>query len=494
MIMPEYTAEQFAQKAFEYNLLDARQLESIWGEFGTHNVSFDEFRSHLLRKELMTNYQIDRILSGERNGYYYGEYKVLYMIGAGSFARVYRAVNRVTGKVVAVKSLRKRYRDDAQQTEQFLREGEMGATLRHPNIVPIYEVHNERRQPFLVLEFIEGRSLREFVKVRRKLEPLEAIKLIKDIVAGLAYAAERGITHRDLKMSNVLITSRGQAKVLDFGLAAGQKMHDEDEDCPNPRAIDYAALERATGVRRDDPRSDIYFVGCILYNMLTGVPPLYETRDRLLRLSVQRFHDIKPITDLEPNLPRLVAMVVNKAMELAPERRYGTMREMLIELEAVERRLVAGETHSEANGDGVDLRPKGPVMEGLNRTVMLIEANAGMQDLLRDKLKAHGYRVLIVSDPGRGLARFNGTQHVADVVVFSGLEIGVAAVDAFNRFGVDEVTRDIPAILLLDQKQQSFAKQAQLGPHRVIMSMPLKVKDLRATLMKLLMQEASPQQ
>lgn len=492
--MPELTAEQFAQKAFEFNLLDARQLESIWGEFGTHNVSFEDFRSHVLRKELMTNYQVDRVLSGERSGYYYGDYKVQYMIGAGSFARVYRAVNRVNGKVFAIKSLRKRYRDDAQQTEQFLREGQMGATLRHPNIVPIYEVHNERRQPYLVLEFIEGRSLREFVKVRRKLEPLEALKLTKDIVSGLAYAAERNITHRDLKMSNVLITSRGQAKVLDFGLAAGQKMHDEDEDCPNPRAIDYAALERATGVRRDDPRSDVYFVGCIFYNMLTGVPPLYETRDRLLRLSTQRFYDIKPITDLEPTLPRLVAMVVNKAMEMAPDRRYASQREMLIEMEAVERRLLAGETGNELPSDGADLRPKGPVMEGVNRTVMLIEANAGMQDLLRDKLKAHGYRVLIVSDPDRGTSRFTGTQHVADVVVFSALDIGAAAVDAFNRFGNDEVTREMPAILLLDQKQQAFARDAQLAPHRVIMSMPLKVKDLRTTLMKLLMQEPSPQQ
>jgi serine/threonine-protein kinase len=444
----------------------------------------------VLRKELMTNYQVDRILSGERSGYYYGDYKVQYMIGAGSFARVYRAVHKDTGKVVAVKSLRKRYRDDVHQTEQFLREGQMGATLRHPNIVPIYEVHNERRSPFLVLEFIEGRSLREFVKIRKKLEPLEALKLIKDITAGLAYAADKGVTHRDLKMSNVLITSRGQAKVLDFGLAAGQKMHDEDDECPNPRAIDYAALERATGVRRDDPRSDIYFVGCMFYNMLTGIAPLYETKDRLMRLSIQRFYDIKPITDLEPNLPRLVAMVVNKAMELQPERRYSSQRELLADMDAVEKRLLAGETGNELPSDSPDGRPKGPVMEGLSRTVMLIEANAGMQDLLREKLKAHGYRVLIVSDPDRGTSRFTGTQHVADVVIFSGLDLGAAALEAFNKFGNDDVTRDLPAILLLDQKQQHFAREAQLAPHRQTISMPLKVKDLRAMLMKLLSQAA----
>src|SRR5205085_7711452 len=131
----------------------------------------------------------------------------------------------------------------------------------------------------------------------------------------------------------------------------------------------------------------------------------------------------------------LVAMVVNKAMELQPERRYSSQRELLADLDAVEKRLLAGETGNELPSDSPDGRPKGPVMEGLSRTVMLIEANAGMQDLLREKLKAHGYRVLIVSDPTRGTSRFTGTQHVADVVIFSGLDLGAAALEAFNRFG-----------------------------------------------------------
>ncbi|HTN77390.1 MAG TPA: serine/threonine-protein kinase, partial [Pirellulaceae bacterium] len=475
------------QRAFEVNLIDTRQLESIWGEFGTHDVSFEDYKSMVLRKEYMTNYQVDRILSGERSGFYYGDFKVLYMIGAGSFARVYRAVHRGTGRIVAIKALRKRYREDVHQTEQFLREGKMGATLRHPNIVPIYEVHADRRQPFLVMEFVEGRSLREFVKIRKKLEPIEALKLIKDITSGLAYAAEKGITHRDLKMSNILVTSKAQAKLVDFGLAAANaNMPDDDTDSPNARAIDYAALERHTGVKRDDPRSDIYFVGCIFYNMLTGIPPLYETRDRLMRLSVQRFHDVKPIADLEPTLPRLVAMVVNKAMEFQPDRRYRSQREMLADMEAVYQRLLNGD-----NGNDVAIEPgapiaKSPTLEGLSRTIMFIEANAGMQDLLREKLKQHGYRVLIVSDPDRGMARFTGQQHVADCVIFSALDLGPAAVDAFNRFGADDVTRDMPAILLLDQKQQRLAAEAQLAPHRVLVSMPLKVKELRQTLVKLL--------
>ena len=96
-----------------------------------------------------------------------------------------------------------------------------------------------------------------------------------DIAAGLSYAFERGICHRDLKMSNVLVSSVGQAMLLDFGLAAAE--NDDAANSPNPRTIDYAGLERATGVRKDDQRSDIYFLGCIFYHMLTGKPPIVET-------------------------------------------------------------------------------------------------------------------------------------------------------------------------------------------------------------------------
>src|SRR5690606_10889783 len=134
------------------------------------------------------------------------------------------------------------------------------------------------------------------------------------------YAFERGVTHRDLKLSNVLISSSGQAMLVDFGLAsvASKGTEENDLDSPNLRTIDYAGLERATGVRKDDPRSDIYFAGCIFYNMLSGEPPLFETKDRVQRLSVTRFQDVVPIHRLMPNLPHHLVQIVNRAMDLNP--------------------------------------------------------------------------------------------------------------------------------------------------------------------------------
>lgn len=249
--MVELSAEQFAQRAFDLNLLDERQLQEIWGQAGSRQLSGEEFQQLLLRRELLTNYQTERLIRGDRTGFFYGQYKVLYLIGTGTFARVYRACHKTTGQIVAVKVLRRRYAEDAEQAERFYREGQMGATLKHPNIVPIMEVVSQRDNHYIVMKFIEGRNLREFIKIRKKFDPAESTRLVADIAAGLNYAYERGICHRDLKMSNVLVSSHGQAMLLDFGLAAADNRAGEDAaNSPNPRTIDYAGLERATGVAR----------------------------------------------------------------------------------------------------------------------------------------------------------------------------------------------------------------------------------------------------
>lgn len=496
--MSEMTAEQFAQRAFHFNLLDERQLDSVWGEFGTRNVDAAEFRTVLVRRELMTNYQVEKLLRGDRSGYFYGDYKMLYLVGTGTFARVFRAVNSSNGRVVAVKVLRKRFSEDLEKTEQFLREGQMGATLRHPAIVPIYEVHSTGKDLFLVMEFVEGQNLRHFVKVRTKVDPMEATKLMIDVCSGLAYAFDHGVTHRDLKLSNVLVSSLGRARLVDFGLAAigGGKMSDEDmAKFPNPRTIDYAALERATGVRKDDKRSDVYFTGCILYHMLTGVAPLRETKDRLQRMSITRFEEIKPVTALEPAMPVPLAIVVNKSMELNPSRRYQTPAEMCEDLKMAQQRLedaaergeslAANEVGIPADADVVHPGKVTPKSEGDGKTILVVESDGKMQDVFRKQLKKYGYRVLIIADIDRAVARFQD-QHVADCVIFCANKFGEAALKTFNDFGRLERTRHVPAILLLSEKQMSWDEKAKPGGHRGVLVMPIQMRDLRKMLLEVI--------
>jgi eukaryotic-like serine/threonine-protein kinase len=485
----DLTPHQLAQRIVELGLVEPLAMEKIWSDIGIMDPTCDDLLVGLQRRELLTNLQVDRILKGERTGYFYGNWKVLYLIGAGTFARVYRSVHRETGRVAAVKVLRKRHRNEPLQVEQFLREARVGMQLRHPNIVAIQEVESDPRNPFMVMEFVEGQTLRELIQIRKKIDSLTSLRLMYDVATGLAYASSQGVTHRDMKLSNVLVTSQGRAKLVDFGLAALADTSNEQAlaDCPSARAIDYAALERGTGVRKDDPRSDIYFWGAMLYHILVGNPPLTETRDRLARLNVSRFREVPHINKIDPDIPFCVASIVHKAMEFDPTKRFQNPAELVHETRLGIQRLESGKTGNEevTSEDEADIVPDS--MEGADKVIMLIESKMEFQDLIREKLKKRGYRVLVFSDPARALSRFAPDEDLpAHCVLFSAPELGAAALDAFNQFATDVHTSKIPAILLVDRKQQYVIRNAQTGPNRMMLAMPLKVRELRAALLKLI--------
>jgi len=503
----EFTPRSLTQRCVDLELATPAQIDRIWGELRTEQVSLEDVKSILLRKGIITNFQLERMLTGERLGYYYGPYKVLYMIGAGTFARVFRAVHRETGKVVAVKVLRRRHRDQVAQIEQFLREGRMGLELRHPNIVTIYEIVNDPRAPYLVMEFVEGETLREIIKIRGTFEPIHALRIMHDICSGLDFAFQKGITHRDLKLSNVLVHSSGRCKLVDFGLAALADTSSPEAiaDCPSARAIDYAALERGTAVRKGDHRSDIYFVGCIFYHIVSGRAPLTETRDRLMRLNVTRFVEMPSLGEVAPGMPESIYAICNKAMEFSPEKRYQTPGQILADvdtaLKKLERELANPEDVAQKNASSKSvsaevLEPE-DVLEGQGKTVLVVENRAELQDLLREKLKKRGYRVLVYSDPERALAKFSPDEsNPANCLILGATNLGNEALDAFNQFVSDEHTKHLPAILLVDPKQQHIVRGANTSERHVLIPMPLKVRELREALVHLTSKSAdtAPQQ
>ncbi|TWU41728.1 serine/threonine-protein kinase [Novipirellula artificiosorum] len=486
--MSSLTPEQFILRIKDLGLADIRAVDRVRSEHGAGNHSLAATIESMQRAGIVTTLQTEKILRGDRSGYYYGEYKVLYLIGAGTFARVYRASK--DDKVFAVKVLRKRFRDEPKELEQFLREGRMGLKLRHPNIVSIYDVVPDIRHPFLVMEFVEGQTLRELVKVRGKLPADLALKLIYDVCSGLSHAAQLGISHRDLKLSNVLISTDGKAKLVDFGLAALADRNNPDvvADCPNARAIDYAALERGTGVRKDDPRSDVFFAGNMLYHMLAGTPALIETRDRLARLNVNRFIDITPLPSLVPDVPGVANQIVQKSMRYNVNERFQSAGEMQAEIKKAITLLERGDVGS-AGGDYHQPMAEHhdddelPSNEGEGYVVMFVESKATLQNAVRDRLKARGYRVLVIQDPDRALSRFAaGEERPADAVIFGASDLGSAAIEAHNRFAEEEATRDIPTVLLIDRKQTHLIAAATRGPNRKMLGLPLKVRELRTAL------------
>jgi serine/threonine-protein kinase len=295
-----------------------------------------------------------------------------------------------------------------------------------------------------------------------------------------------------MKLSNVLITSLGQAKLVDFGLATISEENDKLlTAAPNARSIDYVALERGTNVRKNDHRSDIYFAGCIFYHMLTGVAPLLETRDRLQRMNITRFQEIKPIGSLNPDVPMGIQSIIAKSMALNPKDRYQEPEEMLLELKRARIVLDKGEDGSSAaEGDPAESSAKAESVlseaEGLGKTVLFVESNMELQDVFREQLKKRGYRVLIVSDPVRAIQRIEDDIRLADCAVFSTQDLGADAVSAFNQLGQLEHTRDIPAVLLVDRRWTSLVESADVNDHRVLMPMPLQVKRLRQKLLELI--------
>lgn len=491
--MSQVTADQLAQRAIDMGLVEPRQMDAAWGELGTREAPVEELANLLQRRELLTNWQTERLLENRRAGFFYGPYKVLYLVGAGTFARVYRAVHRESGEVFAVKVLRQRFTEDMTKTEQFLREASVVIPMRHQNIVRIHEVKSERGRYYMVMDFVEGQNLRDFVKVQGKLPPDMALSIITDIVAGLDYAFQRGVTHRDMKLSNVLLAASGRAEIVDFGLAAHEgKLDDESlANVSNARSIDYGALERATNVRKDDKRSDIYFTGCMFYQMLTGESPLTETRDRMQRMNVTRFSQVKPIYEREPTLPLRLAQIVEKAMTLKVDDRYQKPAEMLGDLQDAKKMLAQhGSSPASDTGDNSANETPAPLPseesgEGDGFTVMLIDSNPKVQDLLRERLKSLGYRVLVIGSPQRAIGRFGYGERAAECVIFGASQLGAEALEAFNEFGTNEDTRDISAILLVDQRQLSGLKGADTGEHRVVATMPIKFGEFRETLHKL---------
>lgn len=465
--MRKVDAATIGRQAVKLGLITATQLKECHAEAGKLGSDAGPLLRALERRGYLSPWQSAKLVKGDSDGYLLGEYRLLYKIASGSFGRVYRADEPSSGNVVAIKVLRRRWSDNPRNIEQFEREGAVGRSLRHPNIVSILEVARDSAssQYYIVMEFVEGGNLRDFLAIRKKLEPAEALRLIQDTAAGLAYAYSRGLTHRDIKPTNILISSQGEAKLVDFGLAALSAGQGESDGGKIDRTIDYAGLEMATGVKPGDVRSDIYFLGCVLYEMLTGRPPLLMTKDRRARMDKQRFGNVVPIDPKEVPAPPKVLHLVHTMMALSPQQRYQTPSFLL---EAI--RDARREFDNSATSESV-----APPTE---RSVFVVEKNERLKDILREKLKKMGYRVFIAGDPANVMARFR--QQPFDALVVDAGTVGEEGVFLFKELLDLAERQKLPCvgIMMLSEDQAGWGDNIQQGPKAVVLVRPVTLGQL----------------
>ena len=446
--MANLDAVALADKALRLGLIKLEQLQEGWDEVGQRGGDAEALVLALERKGYLTPWQSQKLMKDDPDGYFLGGYRILYKIASGSFGRVYRADDSNTGTVVAIKVLRRKWSEDQHNIELFEREGKVGMSLRHPNVVEILAVNRDlvSHQYYIVMEFVEGGNLRDILAIRpgKKLQPAEALRYLEDATAALAYAYSHGVSHRDMKLTNILISSQGgQAKLVDFGLAGVYGRAQISESNLVDRTVDYAGLEKTTGVESGDIRSDIYFLGCVLFETLTGRPPLEMPKDARARMHRDRFLNVQTLERDEVGGPPSLYRLVETMMVLNPLQRYQTPSQLLEAIREV-RREVEGKPSGRASGAC---------------TLFVVEKDEKLQDIMRDKFKEEGFRVLLAADPARALERFR--QQPFEVLVVDGRTTGEDGILKFERI-MDEAARQqifCAGVLLLSEDQAEWAKR-----------------------------------
>ena len=263
-----------------------------------------------------------------------GRYELVEKIGEGGMAVVYKAKDRLLNRYVAVKILRPEYTRDAQFVDSFRRESQAAAGLESPNIISIYDVGREGNIHFIVMEYIDGMSLSDVIKVEAPMDYKAAIAITKQIASALSVAHSHNIIHRDIKPHNIMMKSDGTAKLGDFGIAKAVSDSTLTETSKIIGSVHYFSPEQARGSYVDE-RSDIYSLGIILYEMLTGKVPF--DGDNPVQVALMHINDeIIPPSKLVPGIPPQLEKIVMKATDKFQTNRYASADEMLEDLNSIE--------------------------------------------------------------------------------------------------------------------------------------------------------------
>jgi serine/threonine protein kinase len=344
------TIDSFIELCCKSGLLDpvsaTPHLEAAPGD-----QPLDSFVDGLVREGLLTRFQAEKLLTGRWRGFVIGgKYRLLDRLGAGGMGAVYLCEHVAMGRRVALKVLPLTQAHDPVSLQRFYREARAVARLDHPNIVRAHDLDCEGNVHFLVLEYIDGCNLHDFVRKNGPLAAARAAHYIRQAALGLGHAHEQGLVHRDLKPSNLLLDRCGVVKMLDLGLARffGEDNSPFVQQFEQGFVIgtaDYLAPEQAVS-SQVDIRADLYSLGCTLYYLLTGQSP-FPTGSSAQKMMWHQVRVAKPIATFRDDVPEALERVLLRLMEKEPGRRFQTPTELVVALAESTRGSIALPTPTE---------------------------------------------------------------------------------------------------------------------------------------------------
>ncbi len=265
-----------------------------------------------------------------------GRYSIESLVGVGGMANVYRGTDLKTGNQIAVKVLKDEFLDNEELVRRFKNESKAISILSHPNIVKVYDVSVTDKLQYIVMEYVDGITLKEYLKQRGgALTWKETVHFATQILSALQHAHSKGIIHRDVKPQNIMLLADGSIKMMDFGIARFSRAQSQTVSDKAIGSVHYISPEQAKG-ERTDARTDIYSVGVMLYEMLSGRLPF--DGDGAVSIAIMQISEKpKPLAEIAPQTPAGLRQITEKAMEKDPDKRYQSAQEMLAAIEEFKR-------------------------------------------------------------------------------------------------------------------------------------------------------------
>jgi serine/threonine protein kinase len=330
--MSKLSLDKFIELVDRSKLIAADRLAAVvadWKSQATLAQLDDahDCAEHLVKIGVLTGWQCKKLIEGRHRGFFLGKYKLLDHLGSGGMSSVYLAEHVLMQRRAAIKVLPQNRVSDSSYLARFHLEGQAAAALDHQNIVRAYDLDNDGRIHYLVMEYIEGHDLHALVDERGPLDYHTAANYVAQAAKGLEHAHQCGLVHRDIKPANLLVDLKGTVKILDMGLAKFTvATQPEPGFAPEEQVLgtaDYLAPEQAVNSQTVDERADIYALGCTLYYLLTGHPPFAEGTS-LERMAAHRQRVAPSVLVDCPDAPEALVAICERMMEKSPDKRYQT--------------------------------------------------------------------------------------------------------------------------------------------------------------------------